>query len=69
MINRNEAIKLNEKQRVYYFPNESKVVLNNVTELIIRESGTHRLKTSDKKIHVIPAGWIHIEINEEDWTI
>jgi hypothetical protein len=69
MINKNVPIKLKEKQRVYYFPNNEKVVLNNVVELIVRESGTHRLKTEDKKLHIIPPGWIHIEIDEEDWTV
>lgn len=69
MINHNEPIKLNEKQRVYHFPNNSSVVLNNVVELIVRDSGTHRIKTEDKKLHIIPTGWIHIEINEVDWTV
>ncbi|WP_214849115.1 hypothetical protein [Exiguobacterium sp. s193] len=69
MINKNEIIKLREKQRVYHFPNNETVVLNNVVELIVRESGTHRVKTEDKKLHVIPTGWIHIEINEEEWTV
>ena len=69
MINNNEPIKLKEKQRVYYFPNNNKVVLNNVIELIVRDSGTHRIKTEDKKLHIIPTGWIHIEIDEKDWTV
>lgn len=63
------AIKLNEKQRIYYFSNEEKVVLNHVTELIVRESGTHRIKTADNKLHIIPQGWIHIEIDETEWTV
>lgn len=62
-------INLKEKQRIYYFPDDNRITLKNVTELIVRESGTHRLKTADKKIHVIPKGWLHIEIDEEDWTV
>lgn len=69
MIQKETPIKLKEKQRIYFFPNNDKVVLNKVTELIVRESGTHRIKTEDKKLHVIPSGWIHIEIDEEDWTV
>lgn len=69
MINKNEAISLKEKQRIYYFPNNNKVILNNIIELIVRESGTHRIKTEDKKLHIIPTGWIHIEIDEDNWTV
>jgi hypothetical protein len=63
-----EPIKLNEKERIYTFPNNEKVVLKDVTELIVRESGTHRLKTKDGKLHIIPTGWIHIEIDDSEWT-
>jgi hypothetical protein len=64
-----EATKLQEKSRVYYFPNGEKVELINVVELVVRESGTHRIKTADKKLHIVPVGWIHIEIDEENWTV
>lgn len=32
-------------------------------ELTISESGNHYLKTRDGKLHIIPTGWIHIEIS------
>lgn len=63
------AIKLNEKQRIYYFPGGDKVILNGVLELIVRETGTHRIKTADNKLHIIPNTWIHIEIDDSDWTV
>ncbi|MDU4694236.1 MAG: hypothetical protein E6Y08_00345 [Paenibacillus sp.] len=62
-------IQLKESSRTYFFPNGSKVVLLNVIELIVRDSGTHRLKTADNKLHIIPVGWIHIEIDESEWTV
>jgi hypothetical protein len=58
-----------EKERIYYFPNNEKVVLKEVKELVVRPSGTHRLKTADGKSHIIPTGWIHIELDIEDWTV
>jgi hypothetical protein len=58
-----------EKERTYYFPNNEKVVLKEVTELVVRPSGTHRLKTADGKSHIVPAGWIHIELDIDDWTV
>lgn len=63
------AVKLNEKQRIYTFPGGDKVVLNKVVELVVRESGTHRIKTADEKLHIVPTGWIHVEIDEKEWTV
>ncbi len=64
------ATKLNETKRIYRFPQGETVELVNVTELKVSESGNHRLKTADKKLHIIPTGWIHIEIHDEtEWTI
>lgn len=63
------AVNLKEKKRTYVFPGNEKVELFDVIELIVRPSGTHRLKTNDKKLHIIPLGWIHIEIDEEEWTV
>jgi hypothetical protein len=64
-----KPITLKEKERIYYFPGGNKVQLKNVTELIVRDSGTHRLKTADNKLHIVPIGWIHIEIDESEWTV
>lgn len=69
MLNNGLPVKVEESQRVYIFPNGDRVVLKNVTELIVRESGAHRLKTADGKLHIIPPTWIHIEIEAEDWVI
>lgn len=68
-MDKSSAIQLSEKSRTYFFPNNEKVVLENVTELIIRDSGTHRLKTADEKLHIVPSGWIHVEIDEKEWTV
>lgn len=56
-----------EKERIYHFPNGDRV-LKNVCELIIRPSGQHRLKTTDGKHHIIPQGWLEIELDIEQWT-
>jgi hypothetical protein len=64
-----KSIQLKEKSRTYFFPNNEQVLLENVTELIVRESGTHRLKTADGKLHIVPAGWVHIVIDAPDWTL
>lgn len=60
--------KLQEKERIYSYPDGSKVILKNVTELIVSDSGNHRLKASGR-LHIVLAGFNHIEIDEEEWTI
>lgn len=62
--------KLNETERIYYFMGNNKVVLKNVRELIVRPSGTHRVITKDKRLHIIPHGWIHIDIESpKSWVV
>lgn len=70
MVELGNRIPLEEIERTYRFPGGNFITLKNVTELIVRPSGTHRLKTADKKLHIIPTGWIHIEINSpKDWVV
>ncbi len=62
--------KLNEIERVYHFVGGDKVILNDVRELIVRPSGTHRIITKDKRLHIISSGWIHIDIlSPESWVV
>lgn len=65
-----EMIKLNppERARTYQFPS-GKVELAGITEFCARPSGTHRLRTADGKLHIIPVGWIHVEIDADEWTL
>ena len=58
-----------EAKRIYTFPNGELVELIGVTELTVRPSGTHRLKTQDGHLHIVPSGWLHVEIDTSAWTI
>lgn len=58
-----------EKQRTYKFPNNETVTLTDVCELVVRPNGTHRLKTSDGHSHIIPNGWIHIDLLIDKWSV
>jgi len=60
---------LNESTRTYLFASRN-IGFQNVTELIVRASGTHRLKTADGKLHVVQPGWLAITIEDEkkEWT-
>lgn len=57
-----------ESVRTYTFPGGEKVGLTNVVAFCERPSGNHRLKTEDGKLHIVPKGWLHIEIETKDWT-
>lgn len=57
-----------EKSRIYYFPEGNELEINNVVAVKVKESGTHRLKTSDGKLWIIPTGWLAIALDTEDFT-
>ena len=64
-----EAMPICERKRTYHFPGGDIVVLHGLVEIIVRESGSHRVKTADGKFHIIASGWIHIEIERcGDWA-
>lgn len=57
-----------ESWREYTFPGDQKVRLENVTKIAVSERGTHRIETQDGRKHIVPSGWIHIEIDVATWT-
>lgn len=58
-----------ERSRIYFFPNGETVKLENVTHFAASTT-THRLKTGDGKLHIVPlAGWLHIEIEADSFTL
>jgi len=58
-----------ERQRTYTFPGGETVTLNSVTHFLARDSGTHRLKTADGRLHIVPTGWLCISIDAESFTV
>tara|TARA_R110002051_G_scaffold60546_9_gene110942 strand:+ start:54563 stop:54805 length:243 start_codon:yes stop_codon:yes gene_type:complete len=64
-----EVTVLDETLRTYKFP-VGTVEIHDVVELIVRPSGTHRLRDAAGKLHVIRSNWIAIEIvdKSEQWT-
>jgi len=61
-------LKPTEKSRTYTFPGGERITLGPVTHFLALPSGTHRLKTADGKPHIVPVGWLHVEIETESWT-
>ena len=65
----NKTMYICEHKRVYYFPKGDKVELYDIVEIIVRESGNHRIKTADGNLHIVASGWLHIEIEGfGDWV-
>lgn len=58
-----------ENSRTYSFKGGEKLTLTNVTHFLARESGTHRLRTGDGKLHIVPPTWYHIEIEVSDFSV
>jgi hypothetical protein len=51
-----------EKTRLYYWNEDIAVYLKGVTHVEERKN-EHRLRTLDGKQHVVPEGWVHLEID------
>jgi hypothetical protein len=61
---------LNENRRTYVFPN-GELPIDNVRELIVRPSGSHRITTAEGELILVAAGWIGIRILDDThtWTV
>ena len=56
-----------ESKRKYTFGRN--IELEDVREIIVSNSGNHKIKTADGKLHIISPEWTHIEItSDEDWV-
>ncbi len=58
-----------EKSRTYVWPSGSRDKIDNVTHICVRPSGSHRLQTSDGLKHIVPAGWIRVEVEAVEWSV
>ncbi len=58
---------IGEKSRTYIFPN-AELVIENVTGICVRPSGTHRLIAQGGKF-IVNTGWIAINIDADAWSL
>lgn len=69
-----EMVKLSapERSRTYVFAIKGggfvNVNLMNVVAVCVRPSGTHRLETANGRKHIVPPGWLRIELDVDEWT-
>jgi len=53
-----ERVELNEISRVYIFPNNQELTINNAVECFINQKNTHLLITKEGEVYNIPYKWI-----------
>lgn len=58
-----------EKSRTYHFPGGDVVRVDGVARIEIRDSGTHRYETTDRKKGFVAKGWLQLEIDVEKWSL
>ena len=60
-----EMTTINEKTRIYRFPNGEWIEVEDVQELEVSSSGGHRITTKTGKMYYIPFKWLAIEIESD----
>jgi hypothetical protein len=58
-----------ETSRTYIWSDGFTLTLVNVKHFKARDSGAHMLQTGDGKLHIVPPGWRHIEIDAKSFTM
>lgn len=71
VITPGDVIELHEESRTYYYPGGDELRVENIRELVVRPSGSHRLKDEDGDLIIMSAGWlaIHIVDEKKEWTV
>lgn len=64
VITKDRWTKINERSRTYHFANGVTTSVDCTAWLWASSSGTHYIKDSSGKIHIINKAWIHITITE-----
>lgn len=53
-----EIVELNEKLRVYIFPDNQELKIKNAKVCYVNANGTHRLENEKGEIYIVPFKWI-----------
>ena len=64
VIDKDKWTKVNERNRTYHFPNGATTSVDCTAWLWVSNSGTHYIKDSYGKIHIINKSWIRVTIME-----
>lgn len=64
VIDKDKWTKINERSRTYHFANGATTSVDCTAWLWVSSSGTHYIKDSYGKIHIINKSWVRITITE-----
>jgi len=54
-------LELEETSRTYFFPNDSKLIIDDAVKLSVSQNNTHQLTTRQGEIYIIPYKWLAIK--------
>lgn len=57
-----------ERKRTYTYADGACLEFADVVRVCVRPSGTHRLETADGGKHIVPAGWLAMTLDVDEWT-
>lgn len=57
-----------ERKRTYRYPGGDELTIENVSRVEVRESGKHRIETTDGKRFFVAPGWLWMELDIDSWT-
>lgn len=58
-----------ERKRKYHYSITEVLIVENVSKIEVRPSGTHRLECSDGRKLFVSPGWLWIELDVDNWTV
>ena len=61
-----EKIELNEISRVYMFPNNQELKIENAKICYVDANGTHRLQNEKGEIYIVPYRWLGFKVQEKE---
>ena len=64
VIDKDRWTKVNERKRTYHYANGASTSVDGIEWLWVSNSGTHYIKDSYGKIHIINKSWIRVTIME-----
>lgn len=56
-----------EASRTYVFPS-GEITIQDVSRVLVRPSGSHRLECKNGDKYIVSAGWLAISVSAKEWS-
>jgi hypothetical protein len=57
-----------ERSRTYVFA-QGEYTVKNAVGLCVRPSGSHRVEDAQGGKHIVPSGWMAIQVEADNWSL